>query len=243
MRPFYTLAAFLSIPGVLANVEKVIFKAPAHTPVPQDSALDNLFLLSLHPDQWSVRTQLKAAFPTDDKPHGLDTWTLLEGLEPGRRYELRVCWLATQPTGFWLDTYSLDEAFSNPELISSLSDYAHSRRGSLNDGEVYQLTAARYRADKEAKEKSFCFLRVQAAADYFSLNKTLMEDVPDVHVDLILDPYILNVFPQSLVPTAGYILVIAIIAWFLQGWIFRRLKAYIDEVNTIPDQPELKKIE
>jgi hypothetical protein len=68
------------------------------------------------------------------------------------------------------------------------------------------------------------FLQIHAAADYFSLNKTLMEVVPPVAVDIILDPYILNVFPKSLLPTAGYILTIAVGAWLLSAWIFKALK-------------------
>lgn len=237
----YIVSIVLFAFSVYANVEKVIFRAPSSTAVPQDSALDHLFLHSLHPDHWSLRTYLPAAFPTDEKAHGVDTWAILEGLTSGQRYELRVCWLATQPTAFWLDTFTLDEALSTPELISSLSDYAHRRRASLTDGEAHQLAAARYKPSNDAKEKSLLFLRIQAAADYFSLNKTLMDNVPDVHVDLVLDPYILNIFPQSLVPTAGYILIIAIVAWFLQGWIFRQLNAYVNDVNANSPQFALKK--
>jgi len=57
---------------------------------------------------------------------------------------------------------------------------------------------------------STLFLRVFAAADYFTTNKTLMEQVPPVYVDIILDPFIFNIFPRSLVPTAAYIMLIAI---------------------------------
>jgi hypothetical protein len=69
------------------------------------------------------------------------------------------------------------------------------------------------------------FLRIQAAADYYTMNQTLMENVPPVFVDIILDPYIFNVFPQSLVPTAAYVLLLAIGSWYLSehigGWIHR----------------------
>ena len=44
-----------------------------------------------------------------------------------------------------------------------------------------------------------------------------MRDVPPVDVDIILDPFLYNVLPRSLLPTVGYILVVAAIAWFLSG--------------------------
>lgn len=70
---------------------------------------------------------------------------------------------------------------------------------------------------------STLFLRVFAAADYYTTNKTLMEQVPPVYVDIILDPFIFNIFPRSLVPTAAYIILIAIGSWYLakhiSGWL------------------------
>lgn len=71
------------------------------------------------------------------------------------------------------------------------------------------------------KESTFLFLQVFAAADYFSLNQTLMDVVPPVAIDLILDPYILNIFPKSLLPTGLYLALIGIIAWLASGWILR----------------------
>jgi len=53
------------------------------------------------------------------------------------------------------------------------------------------------------------------------MNQTLMESVPAVYVDIILDPYIFNVFPGSLVPTAGYIVILAIVSWYLSEYISR----------------------
>jgi hypothetical protein len=42
-----------------------------------------------------------------------------------------------------------------------------------------------------------------------------MENVPPVYVDIILDPYLLNVLPRSLVPTGIYLIIIAFLSWFL----------------------------
>jgi hypothetical protein len=47
--------------------------------------------------------------------------------------------------------------------------------------------------------------------------------VPPVLVDIILDPYLLNIFPKSLVPTAGYLIILAFGSWFLSGLIWRLL--------------------
>lgn len=54
------------------------------------------------------------------------------------------------------------------------------------------------------------------------MNKTLMEHVPPVFVDIILDPYVFNIFPKSLVPTAVYIVILAIgsmyLSKYISGW-------------------------
>ncbi|KAK5072538.1 hypothetical protein LTR64_004987 [Lithohypha guttulata] len=210
-----TLFLVIQCLHALANVEKTIFTAPEHVPIPRDAAIDNLLLYSLNPARLKIRKYLNASFPSDDKPHGEESWALLEGLRPGQRYELRVCWLATQPTVFRLDTYTMAESFETSGLISSLSTYSYSRRDALAESDVNELVASKYVPSAGADNTSLLFLRIQAAADYFSLNKTLMEIVPPVHVDLILDPYLLNVFPRSLVPTAIYIAIIAFFSWFL----------------------------
>lgn len=229
------------IPFASANVEKTIFVASTSVESVKDASIDSLLLMSLHPDQLTTRTFLNASFPTEDQPHGQDTWALLDGLIPGQRYELRVCWLATQPTSFWIDTFPMQDVFQTPELISSLSAYSYARRDQLTDAEVTSIVNEKYKPSSSELPYNFVFLRVQAAADYFSLNKTLMSIVPPIHVDLILDPYILNVFPQSLLPTAGYIGAIAVLAFFLAGWIYRRMIGYVNDEYTKPTESEAKK--
>lgn len=51
-----------------------------------------------------------------------------------------------------------------------------------------------------------------------------MERVPPVFVDIILDPYLLNVLPRSLVPTGVYLIVVAISSWYLAKFIARWLQ-------------------
>ena len=81
---------------VAANVEKVIFLAPTHIAIPTPHPnLNDLRLDSISPVRSSLRTQLAAQFPQDKAPRGRVSWFLLDGLEPGRRYETRICWAAT----------------------------------------------------------------------------------------------------------------------------------------------------
>nr|pir hypothetical protein B17C10.270 [imported] - Neurospora crassa [Neurospora crassa] len=56
-------------------------------------------------------------------------------------------------------------------------------------------------------------LHISAAADYFTSNASLMLHPPPVDVDIILDPFLFNVLPRSLVPTIGWIIVVAVAGW------------------------------
>ena len=93
------ICLFLVIRWVSANVEKVIFLGPSPTLLPDD--YPNLAQLGLHElfsSRSSVRNYLPASFPREEKPEGDETWVLLDGLEKGRRYEVRICWAATVRT-------------------------------------------------------------------------------------------------------------------------------------------------
>ena len=79
-----------------ANVEKTIFIAPPPNPVPLESpAFDDLGLERLSSLSPVIRTFLNASFPTQDAPQGAESWFLLQDLNSGQRYEVRVCWPAT----------------------------------------------------------------------------------------------------------------------------------------------------
>jgi hypothetical protein len=99
-----SILALLSIQFILsffahfttANVEKTIFVAPHPSPVPAENpGLDDLGLERLSPSDSVVRTYLNASFPTQETPQGSESWFYLEDLNPGQRYEVRICWLAT----------------------------------------------------------------------------------------------------------------------------------------------------
>jgi hypothetical protein len=72
---------------------------------------------------------------------------------------------------------------------------------------------------------SILFLQVLAAADYHTSNKTLMENVPPVLVDIILDPFVFNILPKSLLPTVGYLIVLAVGSWplaqYMSHWLHK----------------------
>lgn len=198
---------------VNANTEKLIFLGPSAITIPNvHPGLDDLRLDTLSPTgQHILETQLSVKFSTEAEPRGVQSWYLIEGLQEGRRYELRICWAATQPTKFWLDVHQITEVFETPLLVSSLAAYSERRQDfGLGDPEYTE-------ADSSTSSKSALFLQIHSAADFFSSNRTLMEFPPAVDVDIILDPYLFNIFPRSLGPTAIYIAILAVGSWFLSG--------------------------
>lgn len=126
---------------------------------------------------------------------------------PSPKYKLETDARLQQPTAFQLTAYPLDEVFDSPELISSLYDYSTSRQSSSPPSSPHWETKP---AEREA---SILFLRLSAAAEYFTTNRTLMQHPEPVLVDLILDPFLFNALPRSLVPTVAYIVLVAGIAW------------------------------
>ncbi|KAL1601454.1 hypothetical protein SLS60_006369 [Paraconiothyrium brasiliense] len=212
----WLLCILSSVVTVDANVEKTIFLGPSAILLPDARpSLDELEVDTLEPAELPIlATQLSVEFATETAPRGLESWYLLRGLEEGRRYEVRICWPAFQPTDFWLDTFPITQVFETPELISSLAGYS-------DRGRTLPLQKLGYTTDGSATAQSVLFLRVQAAASYYSTNKTLMAYPSPVDVDIILDPFILNVLPRSLGPTAIYIIVVAVAAYFISGYIYR----------------------
>ncbi|KAL3427568.1 hypothetical protein PVAG01_01077 [Phlyctema vagabunda] len=209
----------------IANTEKVIFLGPASLEIPvEHPTLDDLQLDILSPQRWSLRTHLRAEFPTVEAKHGEATWLVLNGLTEGQRYEVRICWAATQPTSFQLETYELQAVFENPELITSLARFSESRQPPEKPLEdLASNAAAELKSSKQSYHdgSSVLLLQILTAADYHTKNQTLMKHVPPVYVDIILDPFLFNVFPRSLVPTAAHILIVAVAGIFLSKYIAR----------------------
>ncbi|KAK4241370.1 hypothetical protein C8A03DRAFT_41197 [Achaetomium macrosporum] len=229
----------------LANTEKTIFLGPeaATIPLAQAKPLAGLRLDTLTPANGTLRTQLAAQFPSPEYPHGTATWLVLDKLTPNQRYEVRVCWPATQPTAFSLTTFPLSTVWDSPELMASLRAYSMSRQQlselaasspSHDDDEVPASSS-----EREEEASSMLLLRILAAADYFTTDSALMSNVPPVDADIILDPFLFNVLPRSLAGTACYIVAVAAAAYLAA----RRVASWIGElaVSGSLQQDSLKK--
>lgn len=121
----------------------------------------------------------------------------------------------------------MSHVFQTPELITSLAVYSELRRSQARPSEDQLSRKSKsFKISEHASEDLHSVLLVQiyAAADYYTTNQALMEHVPPVLVDIILDPYLLNVFPRSLVPTATYLVILAISGWYLAKYIAKWLK-------------------
>ncbi|PYH99969.1 hypothetical protein BO71DRAFT_424757 [Aspergillus ellipticus CBS 707.79] len=206
----FSLLLLLFTTLITANVEKAIFLGPPPSTIPTPHPpIDDLGLARLSPSQPILRTFLNASFPTPDN-RGTDSWYFLENLTPGRRYEVRICWLATQPTDFTLTTHTLSRALSDPTLLTSITKYSSTRLITAAPGLDNAHVSGP--SDSAPIADSVLFLHIRAAADYFSADPELMTNVPPVAADIILDPFLGNVFPRSLVPTACYLVIVGAIA-------------------------------
>jgi hypothetical protein len=110
--------------------------------------------------------------------------------------------------------YEISEVFDTPELIQALASYAEGPNRKRSEP---SQSLAR-------SKESVLFLRVRSAADFFTTNKELMSSPPPVDIDLLLDPYVFNVFPRSLGPTAAYITALAFVAWIVSGAVWKFLR-------------------
>lgn len=105
------------------------------------------------------------------------------------KHDLSADMVYQQPTKFWLHTHSLQAVFNTPSLIEALADYSVSRLSRRHpdavtgpSDELQKLPLAE--GPKPQNPRSLLFLQVLAAADYFSANQSLMQNVPPVHVDI-----------------------------------------------------------
>lgn len=149
-----------------------------------------------------------------------------------------------QPTSFELDTYTLPATIDDPSLLSSISRFSSARLESADNMAIPPQARNRRGSKKhdptgQQASESVLFLRILAAADYYTTNKELMENVPPVVVDLILDPFLGNVFPRSLVPTACWGVVIGIVAVVLAKWVVGEIGKVV--VEGIRDDADTEK--
>ncbi|KAH7155326.1 hypothetical protein B0J13DRAFT_618782 [Dactylonectria estremocensis] len=214
---------FSTVQSVVANTEKAIFVAPDPVNIPLSRpSLDDLNLHVLTPMAWSIRANLTRTFPAEagDASTGAVTWLLLDHLTTSQRYEIRVCWTAIQPTAFTLEVYELDTVWDSPELIQSLAEYANSRLPTRSNGGQVPSPDG-----QKERKSSALLLQVRASADYFTDHAVLMQEPPPVLADLILDPYVYNTVPRSLLPTIGYLVLVSLVAWFVARTIASKLQS------------------
>ena len=132
-----------------------------------------------------------------------------------------------EPTRFALDVYNLDTVWEAPDLISSLAEYSASRQQHEQEESKRAPSVHIPPDDNEAGERtsSVLLLHVHAAADYFTTNKELMESPPPVLVDLILDPYLYNAVPHSLLLTVFYLVMVSIASFFVASHVVKLYSA------------------
>ena len=81
----------------------------------------------------------------------------------------------------------MGEVFDNPSLISSLAAYSEQRQEALFSAKEDLMQSGRSPHLSTASDGapiSTLLLRVSAAANYFTTNTTLMQNVPLVEVDI-----------------------------------------------------------
>lgn len=212
MKLLACVSSALLVVAVTANTEKVIFRAPSYQKSLQ--LTDSKLLASeyhLSPSQLKVRRSLQVLPTFHESLYGTEHWYLLRNLTEGQRYEVRICWSASQPTDFRLEVFDHVDTFQGP-----------------NPGlDAAKLQPYRYDPSQPSvvvdRGESVLALRIEAKASFVTNNRTLMQHPPPVNVDIILDPYLANVFPASLVPTAVYIGALTVVAWYLSGYIWTLL--------------------
>jgi hypothetical protein len=105
------------------------------------------------------------------------------------KYDLSADIVYQQPTKFLLHTHSLQSVFSTPSLIEALAEYSESRLSRRHPDAVTGPSSVLQKlplaqGPTSQNSRSLLFLQVSAAADYFSADQSLMQNVPPVHVDI-----------------------------------------------------------
>ncbi|KID77732.1 hypothetical protein MBR_02180, partial [Metarhizium brunneum ARSEF 3297] len=218
---------------VVGNVEKIIFIGPPPSAMGSSNhpALSSLNINTLTQDELSVRTNLDRIFASKQTGfQGQPSWILLTNLTENQRYELRVCWSALpwpslmldqEPTRFDMEAYTLDTVLENDKLLQSLNAYA-----------AFRPKIQTTKQSTIIPNSSSLLIEIHSAADYFTDNAELMANPPPVLVDLILDPFLLNVLPKSLLPTVGYLSLLGVVTWFVARWVASSLQSVADSMET-----------
>lgn len=103
----------------------------------------------------------------------------------------------------------------------SLAEYSETQQGKPKS--VGDAVKSATQPATGTTDQSLLLLSISSAADYYTTDAALMDSPQPVFVDIILDPFIFNVFPRSLIPTAGYITIVAIGSFFVARFMNRFL--------------------
>lgn len=94
----------------------------------------------------------------------------------------------------------MDHVFQTPDLLASLSAYSE-------QVQKFHTASQKPKVRRETaggateRNASVLFLHIRTIADYHTDDKDLMKYPRPVLVDLILDPFVFNLVPRSLIPT------------------------------------------
>lgn len=111
---------------------------------------------------------------------------------------------------------NIEEIISNPRHMQSLRAHAASRS---ND----QILGGSPYASMHGPPS--LLVEIRAAADFFTDNEHLMASPPPVLVDIILDPFLFNILPQSLLPSVGYLFLLGLATWVAGRWVANTLRS------------------
>ncbi|RPB15682.1 hypothetical protein P167DRAFT_482463, partial [Morchella conica CCBAS932] len=130
-----------------------------------------------------------------------------------------------------LKLYTPLQVLSDPSLITSLVSYSARAPPPLRTvDEVDHAVEA---------PRSLLYLEIGAVAAYYTPNKYRMENPDSVGVDIILDPYFMNIIPESLFPIIGMITLVTFFAWWCSGRIYRALQDI--ETTEVPENDDREK--
>ncbi|KAF8468289.1 hypothetical protein BDZ91DRAFT_722380 [Kalaharituber pfeilii] len=210
-RSRFLLAVFVTnlFSCALANVEKLIFIPTSTDFTPLSDGPHVKLDLRLSPASPRLWTSLNTSFPefANTRIGGFETWVALEGLNPGQRYELRICWAAISSSDFTLRLHApADAALSLSKPAVSLSRALMSTKG---------LTG---------------YVQILSRADYYTLDESRSQHPDSVHVELVLDSYIFNILPKSLLQIGVVVAGVALWAW----WISLKIYLWISSIMAPP---------
>lgn len=128
----------------------------------------------------------------------------------------------------------MSTVWETPALITSLRNYSVTRQSDESGLKPHSHGSKPGETERHA---SVLFLEILAAADYFTTNTTLMQHPQPIDADIILDPFLFNVLPRSLLPTVGVVIVVAIVSFLLSQWVVTQL----GRIVAVDEKMQLKK--